>query len=280
MSWAPYSGERLLFAGRDLLVCEWRCNGAKKPWFQEQTRYDELELPRRGVHLRAIGRQRDVIDPTAAAFSGANDEYARASPARWPQTSTLLVVRGDLANALIPRDSPRARRISPDAATLHLRLLRAQDPVAVEETAIALIGRVLVPTGPDLAATKRAEGSGNVSPSWRRLSQEIQHVIATRFDERLTLETMAALCKTSPFHASRVFRAVTGETIHRHLMQVRLRVALFELQRGDGRLTDIALSTGFSSHSHFTSVFRTEFGCAPSNFVGPAKLSQRTIKIG
>jgi AraC-like DNA-binding protein len=57
---------------------------------------------------------------------------------------------------------------------------------------------------------------------------------------------------------------VTGETIHRRLMRVRLRVALFELQRGSRQLSQIALSNGFSSHSHFTSSFRAEFGCVPS----------------
>jgi AraC family transcriptional regulator len=257
--WPGYARRRLLFAGRDLLVCEWLCHGEARPWFPEATDHDELDLPRRGMHLRARGRQRHVIDPVTAGFSGAGDEYQRASPTSRPGTSTLIVMRGELASGLIPRDAARSPPITADAATLHFRLLRAPDPVAVEEIVLALVDRVLGP-GP---ATEPADA---LSSSWRRLSQEIQHVIATRFADRLTLEAIAAICKTSPFHASRVFRAVTGDTIHRRLTRVRLRVALFELHRGAG-LARVALSSGFSSHSHFTSSFRREFGVVPSSLI-------------
>ncbi|HWL89696.1 MAG TPA: helix-turn-helix domain-containing protein [Polyangiaceae bacterium] len=263
--WPVYARFRSLFAGRDLLVCEFHCDGQARPWFPELTQYGELDLPREGAHLRALGRQRHVIDPATAAFSAAEEEYSRSSPTSKPQTSTLIVTRGALASTLIPRDAARAHRISAEVATLHLRLLRAPDPVAVEETALAIVGRIFE------SAKKGTGGAPKVRaplPSWRRLAEEIQHVIAIRFAERLTLEKIAALCKTSPFHASRVFRAVTGETIHRHLTRVRLRIALFELRHGAGRLTDIALSAGFSSHSHFTSSFRTEFGLAPSCLMG------------
>ena len=260
--WAPYASRRVLFAGRDLLVCEWQCAGELRPWASEVRAACELDLPRRGMHLRAVGRQRHVIDPATAGFIAAGDEYRRASPTASPATSTLIAVRGELA-AQVPRDAGRAHRIAADAAALHLRLLRAGDPLAVEEIALALVGRILAPGHATTRAHRRP-----LSPAWRRLAQEIEHVIATRFGERLTLELIARACGTSPFHASRVFRAVTGETIHRRLTRVRLQTALFELQRGAGRLSQIALAAGFSSHSHFTSSFRAEFGRAPTALMG------------
>jgi AraC-like DNA-binding protein len=259
--WAPYASRRVLFAGRDLLVCEWRCAGELRPWMNEVRSACELDLPRRGMHLRAVGRRRHVIDPATAGFIAADDEYRRASPSPSPATSTLIAVRGELAAALVPRGAGRAHRIAADAAALHVRLLRAGDPVAVEEIALALVGRILAPARASPAARP-------LSPAWRRLAEEIEHVIATRFAERLTVEVIASACGTSPFHASRVFRAVTGETIHRRLTRVRLRTALFELERGACRLSQIALAAGFSSHSHFTSSFRAEFGRAPSQLLG------------
>lgn len=255
--WPAYASRRLLFASRDLLVCEWHCRGEERPWGREDTDDAELDLPVQGMHLRAVGRQRLVIDPTTAGFAGAGDDYRRASPTTHPATSTLIAVRGELAEALVPRVCRRSHRVSAEAATLHVRLLRAADPVAIEETALELVRRVLAP--------RAQERSVPVSPARRRLSQEIEHVLATRFGERLTLQTIARLCKTSPFHASRVFRAVTGETIHQRLTRVRLRIALFQLARGAGGLSQIALATGFSSHSHFTSSFRREFGLPPSS---------------
>jgi len=256
--WASYASRRLLFAGRDLLVCEWHCHGEERPWFRTGKDHGELDLPVEGMHLRSTGRQRQVIDPATAGFAGAGDDYQRASPTSGPATSTLIAVRGELAGALVPRHCRRSHPISAETAFLHFRLLRADDPVAVEEMALELVRRLLTPCVPSTRA--RA-----ISPAWRRLSQEIEHVIATRFAERLTLEAISRLCSTSPFHASRIFRAVTGETIHGRLTRVRLRVALFQLRRGAGRLSHVALSTGFSSHSHFTSAFRSEFGVPPSS---------------
>jgi len=49
------------------------------------------------------------------------------------------------------------------------------------------------------------------------------------------------------------------------LMQLRLSYALAELPHTDD-LTMLALETGFSSHSHFSAVFRRAFGCTPSQF--------------
>jgi AraC family transcriptional regulator len=256
--WASYANRRLLFAGRDLLVCEWHCHGEERPWFRTGKDHGELDLPVEGMHLRSTGRQRHVIDPATAGFADAGDDYQRASPTSGPATSTLIAVRGELAGALVPRHCRRSHPISAATAFLHFRLLRAADPVAVEEIALELVRRVLTPCAPSTRARV-------ISPAWRRLSQEIEHVIATRFAERLTLEAIARLCSTSPFHASRVFRAVTGETIHGRLTRVRLTVALFQLRRGAGRLSHVALSTGFSSHSHFTSAFRSEFGIPPSS---------------
>jgi AraC family transcriptional regulator len=155
------------------------------------------------------------------------------------------------------------------AARLHLRLARATDPLEVEELALALVRATLAPEAPRALP---------VSPARRRLAEEIEHVLATRYSERLTLEQIARLCKTSPFHASRVFRAVTGETIHRQLMHVRLRSALFQLHRG-GRPSQIALATGFSSHSHFTSAFRAELGIAPSSVCVPPRRRGRLREL-
>ena len=65
-------------------------------------------------------------------------------------------------------------------------------------------------------------------------------------------------------HLSRIFQHHTGFTIHRYLVQLRMRQALERLAGGEQNLTMLALDLGFSSHSHFTDAFRREFGCAPS----------------
>ncbi|WP_374438413.1 helix-turn-helix domain-containing protein [Inhella sp.] len=102
------------------------------------------------------------------------------------------------------------------------------------------------------------------SPAWRRLARALEERLATGFDEVLSLEHLARDCGTSPFHASRVYRCITGSSLHRQLNRLRLREALFRLPDMRGRLTELALELGFSSHSHFSSAFRAEYGQAPS----------------
>jgi AraC-like DNA-binding protein len=58
---------------------------------------------------------------------------------------------------------------------------------------------------------------------------------------------------------------VEGVPLHGYLTQLRLARALVELPHASD-LTTLALDLGFSSHSHFTAVFRAAFGCTPSQF--------------
>ena len=246
---------RALHAGEELYIGEWTCDGAWRPPSAEVIRHVELGLQRDGAHIRTVGRQRRVVDPTTATINAIGDEVIM-SP-RAPQRATALLFRGALARELAPLLARRFTHVSAEAARLHLRLLRTADPVASQEAAFSLVDQITVDSG------TRPEILDSSGPRWV-LAEDIKHVIATRFAERLTLETIAVACGCSPFYASRVFRAVTGETIHRHLTRVRLRVALFKLEESAGRLTELALAVGFSSHSHFTRAFRSEFGCAPS----------------
>lgn len=52
------------------------------------------------------------------------------------------------------------------------------------------------------------------------------------------------------------------------LRETRLQVALERLQTTEQSLSEIAYSTGFSSHSHFTDVFRKRFEFPPSHLRG------------
>jgi AraC-like DNA-binding protein len=68
----------------------------------------------------------------------------------------------------------------------------------------------------------------------------------------------------SMFHLCRTFRAATGKTLHQYRTQFRVRSSLEAVCKQSARLVETALDAGFSSHSHFTSSFRKEFGWTPS----------------
>ena len=88
--------------------------------------------------------------------------------------------------------------------------------------------------------------------------------MAQQFRERLTLNEISEEAEVSPFHLCRMFKKETGLSIHRYLNRLRLRACVDSLTQAQQGLTDLAISVGYSSHSHFTEAFRREFGVPPS----------------
>jgi len=77
-------------------------------------------------------------------------------------------------------------------------------------------------------------------------------------------EDVAAAVGVSQFHLARVFRAETGTSLHQYLLRIRMERALTRLGEGERQLSRLALELGFSSHSHFSAVFRRHFGESPA----------------
>jgi AraC family transcriptional regulator len=94
--------------------------------------------------------------------------------------------------------------------------------------------------------------------------ERAREVIARRFADRLTLTDLSRETGASMFHLCRLFRAGTGRTLHAYLNQRRLRAALAPVLDSRLDLTQVALALGYSTHSHFTLAFRTEYGVTPS----------------
>jgi AraC-like DNA-binding protein len=102
------------------------------------------------------------------------------------------------------------------------------------------------------------------SKSHRSLADAVRQHLATSYADRtLPLARLAANVGASPYHLSRVFRAVTGYSIHQYRMQLRLRAALAGLATGRP-ITELAMSCGFASPSHLSQLFRRYFKIPPS----------------
>ena len=138
---------------------------------------------------------------------------------------------------------------------------KAVDPLAVEETVIDLLVRVLCSTySARLQSCKREKSSNH-----RDTIHDIETILSRHAEERLTLKSVAREVGLSAYHVCRLFRRVTGITLHQYRLRLRLREALTEVVESERSLTDIALDAGFSSHSHFTDKFHHEFTATPSS---------------
>ena len=99
-----------------------------------------------------------------------------------------------------------------------------------------------------------------------RVLRRVREKIEANLDTDLSLQTLAQESGYSRAHFLRLFRLATGQTPHQFVLSLRLKRAQSQLKQGGAGIIDIALSCGFSSQSHMTSLFRQKLGTTPSEF--------------
>lgn len=137
----------------------------------------------------------------------------------------------------------------------------AVDPLAIDEMVIELLDRVLRCTCTSHLPSDQPE----IGRSHRLTVHEIERLLSQRVEDRLTLRGIAREVGFSAYHVCRLFRRVTGIKLHQYRLRLRIREALTDVVESRRSLTEIALDAGFSSHSHFTDMFRHEFSATPSS---------------
>lgn len=85
-------------------------------------------------------------------------------------------------------------------------------------------------------------------------------------DKDIALETIAAEVGLSPYHFARMFKVSVGIPPHRYLSEIRIERARIRLATTDESITEIAVSLGYDSPSHFSAAFRARLGMTPSTF--------------
>ena len=88
--------------------------------------------------------------------------------------------------------------------------------------------------------------------------------ICEQFASDLSVSALAAACNLSVSALERRFKKHLGKTPHQYINEVRLDNAQQLLLETNKSIGEIALSTGFSDHSHFTRAYTRRFGRTPS----------------
>lgn len=92
------------------------------------------------------------------------------------------------------------------------------------------------------------------------------------YAEPLDVPRVAAIAYMSPAHFTRRFRALFGETPHRHLQRRRVERACALLRDTVLPVTEVARAVGFESLGTFSRTFTAIVGRSPSRYraeVGP-----------
>ena len=114
-------------------------------------------------------------------------------------------------------------------------------------------------------STRRERDLGRGQLASGKLQRAVEYLLAhLNTDVRLT--TLAAEVGLSPFHFARAFKASVGLAPHQYVSEMRLETARTLLTATTRSLTDIALSLGYDSSSHFSNAFRRRFAISPSRF--------------
>lgn len=103
-----------------------------------------------------------------------------------------------------------------------------------------------------------------------RLSEQdrslLGEAIKGQLDARHSLETLAALIGMDVRQFTGAFRDAFGLTPWQYVLRARLDNAAGRLRRSDAAVTEIALSAGFATPSHFATAFTRHFGVSPSRY--------------
>ncbi|AMA56312.1 MULTISPECIES: AraC family transcriptional regulator [unclassified Bradyrhizobium] len=95
-----------------------------------------------------------------------------------------------------------------------------------------------------------------------RLKRVMQYV-DENLGAKITLEQLAAVAGLSRMHFAAQFRAAVGMRPHEFLLKRRIERAQELLKQGDVSLVDTALTVGFQTQAHFTTVFKRFVGDTP-----------------
>jgi AraC family transcriptional regulator len=114
-----------------------------------------------------------------------------------------------------------------------------------------------------LASSNRVAGRPKASALARwRLKRAIDYFEA-QLGKHVSLAAVASSAGLTPMHFAAQFRAATGLSPHEYLLRRRIERAQEMLAETGMSLVDIALSVGFQTQSHFTTVFKRYAGQPP-----------------
>ncbi len=132
----------------------------------------------------------------------------------------------------------------------------------------ALLLKLFITIGENYAQQENVFSSA--TPTKRReyveLFNETLEYIDNHFTEEISLGDIAANTGFSKFHFSRLFKQYTNYNFSDYLCFRRIKEAEALLARPDVSITDVAISSGFSSISTFNRLFKQLKGCSPSEY--------------
>jgi AraC family transcriptional regulator len=228
-------------------------------------------FPYRGVYLRHVGGELAVADANHVLFFNEAEGYQVSHPVEGGDASLVLSLNEEMLRELAPRHlvceggpfrfNVQNLRIDARAQVLVMLLKHSLsnggiEALEAEGLSLTLVSRAIGPR------TAREPGA---SRSRRRLVDRVKVLLAGDLSRRWTLAQIAREIRGSPVYLTQVFQQVEGLPLYRYHLRLRLARAL-DLIATREDISGLAQDLGFSSHSHFSAVFRQHYGVTPAGF--------------
>jgi AraC family transcriptional regulator len=216
-----------------------------------------------GLFEYAVGSATALCDANTTLFVTGGRDFADRHPLpRVGHASIIITPAQHILDEVCRTPSVAAhqafrRSTGPSSADLRLlthRLLSLpanDNPLVAEELTIRALRQ-------SLSAARK----GATAPRVVRRAKEILHA---RGCEPISLDEIAREVGVSAVYLTQEFTRSEGLPLYRYQTRLRLGHALVELPHCND-ITRLALDLGFSSHSHFSSVFKAALGVTPSQF--------------
>jgi AraC-like DNA-binding protein len=242
-----------------------RCASRRTGWSSpEPSTSHTVVFVRRGCFRRRVDGVEMLLDPNVVYFESPGEEQEIAHPADGGDACTFVWLEESfLCSIAASGELPRRPIFTTAAVDLQHRSLLTEcyndaDAFAATEATARVVAGVLESAAPERVSSARP----TTERARRRIVDGAREALAA--DTSLTLIELARQLAVSPHHLSRVFSALTGETISAYRNRVRVRLALERLSQGERSIARVAADLGFSDHAHLARVVRREVGRPPS----------------
>ncbi|MGH9857742.1 MAG: helix-turn-helix domain-containing protein, partial [Acidobacteriota bacterium] len=134
------------------------------------------------------------------------------------------------------------------------REMDAASPVAIEGIALEMLAE---------ASRSRKVITDRQPPPWLKQALDL---LQQHFSDHLTITQIATAVGIHPVHLAREFRKFHRCAIGDYIRKLRIEQACHALAHSDFSLAQIALSAGFSDHSHFSRIFKRFMRVTPTEY--------------
>ena len=248
----------------DRVICRGLSRAPTPEVHESETR---IVVPLSGAFVHHIGRRCWYIDANQVAFVHAGQSTRDSHPGLGDFECLTLRPATELVDGM---DLPGTSLAEPDVQLLAARLAarlrvsaHTESPaIVLEDLALQLVHIALASVSPEHMPQPAAA---------HRLAERAKALLSPE-GPPVRLSALARRLSVSPTYLTDAFRRAVGIPLARYQLRLRLAHALAELPRCDD-LARLALDLGVSSHSHFTTAFRSVMHLTPSQYRGWARVA-------